>query len=358
MPEPAVIESTPAPSGSPAPSPSAPASAAPVASPSPSASQQPISEKGFKRALENAAAKQEAATAGQSGTATIAPPTTAAPAGDPSIAKPHGPIPFDVHHTALENARTKAKNEAVAEWRQRYGWAERIPQATIEQWARQSQEISTDPVAHYVNLGRFLQNHPLYGPQMKSHAGRVLAGGGDPMPQPDREIVDERGQVIGKTYADGGLAFHEWSKRQLLSEVQRELNPIKEERARQSADIQARQHAQRIGQQADAVMEELHGILGSPTDAAQANALFEAVHQAQAENPSWSWHKAALHVRKTRVEPSLKGQATTEAMDLMKRKAAGNTANGAGTSSAPAARPKNEKELARYLRENDRAGGR
>jgi hypothetical protein len=64
---------------------------------------------------------------------------------------------------------------------------------------------------------------------------------------------------------------------------------------------------------------------------------------------------AAIAVREQHIVPDQAKTAETAAVDTMKKKAAGNTANGAGTSVAATTRPRNAKELADYMANLDGA---
>lgn len=76
-------------------------------------------------------------------------PATAAPGADGTTVPetPQGPIPFDRHQSILENARTKARQEAEKEFRQKYGWADRYQPQQVEQSTRLYQWLSENPKA-------------------------------------------------------------------------------------------------------------------------------------------------------------------------------------------------------------------
>lgn len=250
----------------------------------------------------------------------------------------------------LENARAKSATEAVAKYREQYGWAEQVPQAQLQEFSALASRMSTDPVGFATAFMQELQQHPTYGPQLRSHAGRMLAtrtAATDAEPKPDRQIVDDAGRVIGQTYADGGAAHAAWLKRQ----IQAEFAPLKAERDQRIATEQAAHVRQQVEAKADGVMAELDDILdGAVTQ--KNGALLKEVEQVMAAHPEWSAHKAALQVRKDRIVPTLQQKAQQQVVATFNNKAAGNTANGSG--SATPTRPRNATELAAWMAANFR----
>ncbi|HEY3220328.1 MAG TPA: hypothetical protein VGJ80_06330 [Gemmatimonadales bacterium] len=95
-------------------------------------------------------------------------------------AESQGPIPFPVHKTALDNARTKARDEALAEWRKAHGWAESIPAERAQLALRVADAIDADPIAWIGQAIARLQADPVYGAKLRSLAGRTLAPGRQP----------------------------------------------------------------------------------------------------------------------------------------------------------------------------------
>jgi 16S rRNA C967 or C1407 C5-methylase (RsmB/RsmF family) len=73
--------------------------------------------------------------AAQPGAATTQPAATTTDQHQHRTDQTRGPIPFDVHKTALDNARSKA----VEEWKQKYGWAEQVNQADLQEAIRIAQ---------------------------------------------------------------------------------------------------------------------------------------------------------------------------------------------------------------------------
>jgi hypothetical protein len=294
------------------------------------------------QALEQAAAKSEHVAASPLEIAATGQGAPTDPTGVHATAK--GPIPFEVHETTLKNARAKEREAANAEWRAQYGWAEQVPKETLAHWSSVAQEMSTNPVAFLERYTKELSAHPVYGPQLRSHAARTLgARQADQEPAPDVDIVDANGHVTGRTYSDKATAARDaWRERQLLAKIEERLQPLTAEREQREQAALAEARTQQLNTYADGVMEELTQILDGDVS------LFEDVHQVMAQHPDWSAHRATLEVRKTKIVPTLESKATQKAVDALKTKAAGNTASGTGATAAPK-RPTNAAELAAWM---------
>ncbi len=285
--------------------------------------------------------------------ATIAPTTDAlTPQTKPTpLAPPEGTWP-----QILANARTKATADAQAKFDQEYGWAKAIPKQSVEEMFRISKLLTTDPVAYYLELGAELQRHPEHGQRLRSEAGRTLAGRANGEPQPDVQLIDERGQVTGMSYSAEGYAKREaWLRDQWRADLQREVGPWKQQqeatqRAALEADIKQQNEAR-----ADAVMADIAEILDyDPKAPDKTVALFQEVDQLMAQGvPA---HTAALQVRKARVVPQQQQQASAQAAQTFRIKAAGQTADGRSAPSSPPKRPSNVKELSALLRSGEERG--
>jgi hypothetical protein len=260
-------------------------------------------------------------------------------------AEKKGPIPFESHQTILQNARTKSADEASARVRAEYAPV----QQAVQQWQPIAQRMTSDPAGFIRDfIAEVAAQNPAVAAQMRSEAGRMLAAGRaaatDAEPQPDVQIVNEHGQVTGTTYSAKALAERDaWNERRLLAKINGELAPIKAERQDRIDREQQTAVTAAIEAKADEVIAELKEILDGGDDA-----LFEDVNRLMAANPSWSAHKAALEVRKTKIAPTLAGKARQQAVDTFTKKAAGNTANGTGTTAAPT-RLKTRADIARFL---------
>lgn len=340
---------------------SAPATAEPSSASTPES--RPTSMRAAFERIEQKQAKSP--DAGKPGTATTVQP---APGEKPAVAAPQGPIPLEVHTKAIENARTKGAAEALAKHRETYGWAEKIQPQQLQQWGSIANRIATDRVGFGTDFLTELQQKDPAGFQavMSKFGGNAQPanGNGAAAPravEPDVEIRDDQGRVVGKAYsADANRALVQ----QLLTEaIGKEVGPLKTDHERRQAD-QQRQNFERLQTEtternhkaADAILSDVYGILDLGADhskfTAAEKALVDEVDAKMASNPGMSAHAAALAVRKEKVVPRIEGQATEKAITEMQRKAAGNTANGAGRTATPK-RPTNPRELAQWMRARD-----
>lgn len=159
-------------------------------------------------------------SAAQPGEATTQPAAaTDQPSTEPDDNTP-GPRLKD-HQRILENARTKA----VEEWKQKYGWAEQVNPADVQEAVRIAQLAQRDPIAYLQEFVKELQSHATYGPQLKSLAARALAQRGQVADQEPEFMVPQ---------ADGSIAFDpqafgqwkQWQQRQLLTQLKQEFQPV------------------------------------------------------------------------------------------------------------------------------------
>lgn len=163
--------------------------------------------------------------------AATAPPSDDAPdaSTEPALT---GGIPPDRHKAILENTRAKARDEALAEWRQRHGWAEQIDRSQLESWSQTAARMASDPVGFWQEFGAELQNHPVYSQQLKSHAARVLGQRqavqqDDTEPQADLQTEDGTPVFSAKRQQE----WRAWHDRQLEKRFEERLAPLQETHA-------------------------------------------------------------------------------------------------------------------------------
>jgi len=308
-------------------------------------------------AFEQVAAQEEASAASPASDAT-------APAvqGTPSTAQPEQAPPPEKWPAVLENARAKAISARDAQWMEKYGWATKVDEAAFSRVAQITNEVATNPIAHTVGMIRELFAHLTLSQRAKvaiiQELGVSPSNGRTSQPQnfdPDVQIMDNEGRVTGMTFS--AERVNAIVKHAVAEAIGREIAPLKQDhQQRQQADRQHRldtlqqQESQRVNEMADGVMGEIKELFGDHTE------LWGELAAAIQANPHASEVAEAMKLFRAKVLPTLHGQAKTEAIAQMKRSAQANTANGAGTTTAPMKRPTNEKELAEYMRSLD-AGG-
>lgn len=343
---------TPTPVTAPDTSSTVPATTEPTPVSTPATGGRPQSAKDLAQVMER---MDQAAGLASPDAATIPPADPTAQAVPPP---PAGPIPLDVHTKALENARIKSATEAVAQrdqqWQKEAGWIFQQPaerRAAIPELVR---DFYANPAMFIANVYGQLQNHPQWGPQLRSLMGGNGNGNGhapvSDEPQPDVQIMNEHGQAVSMGYSAARQIEREaWLKKQYFAEIDQRIAPLREDRDRRVAEQQSAEANRQINTQADQIMGRITGILDGRQD------LFTHVDARVASGMDAI--DAALAVRQQYIVPQQAQQATVAAADTMRRKAvAGSTANGGGSTTTPIGRPKNHKELAALLESLDSRG--
>lgn len=257
-----------------------------------------------------------------------------------------GPIPFDVHETALKNARTKAADEALATYKQDFGWAEQIPRATLDSMVQKVQQISADPIAHIRDLVAEVGSHPQWGPQLRSEAARILGGmRGAPKVdlEPDLEVRNEQGQVVDTSFsAKKMMAIVQHLVDEKISPLKQESDQRRTETQRAEAEKKAVETQRQVVAAVDDVMADVFDTLDITDPKAEAStALLVEVNKVITERFAHlpidkAIGKAARDVRKRLIE----AKAQTGALDELKTKAAAQSVNPAGAVVSATHRPK------------------
>ena len=305
----------------------APATSAPSTGSTPS--QRPTS---FAQAFEADAARTVSTSTEMPASATASPETTTAPSATPAQT---GEPPKERWESILANARTKAGEDALAKWRQSYGWAEQISRDDLAAWGQIAGRMANDPVGHISDLIAEIQNHDTYGPQLRSNAARLLASARGPQRvdlEPDLVVTDANGNVLERSYS---------AKKQMAIMDQRladALAPYKQE-SEQRKQVEAQTHAERQAQETtramhatvDAQFEEINGILDvSDPKSEDAQQMYRGVSALMEANPTLSYVAAATKFRNAYA----KTKAEAKVLDELKTKAAANSVspNSVGTS--------------------------
>lgn len=245
------------------------------------------------------------------------------------------------------------------DYRQKFGWAEKIKPAQLQEWGNLASRLTNDRVGFATDfLAELQQVDPAsynaivarFGGQGRTAAQPAAAA--TTSLDPDVEIMDASGRVVGKTFS--AERVQAILQKGIADVLGKEVQPLKQDlqtrQEQQKRDAVARVTAERtasIDKSADTIMTQIERILDGD------KSLMPEVEKMWAQHPDWSAHDAALEVRDTIVKPRQKGQATQDAITEMTRKAAGNTSNGAGASAMPK-RPTNPKELAQWMREREK----
>lgn len=174
--------------------------------------------------------------------------------------RPKGPIPFEVHHKSVENARTKGRDEATQEFERDYGWAKQVSADQLQAWNQTATRMVRDPVGFVEDFMQQLEADPRYQAEMRSRDGRRLAARrqqaeANQPPQPDVEIVDANGQVVGLTYSSQQLQRRDaLLKQQMMQELQQDfaqrMGPLDQMRQ----EVEAKAEHQRLSTKVDGML--------------------------------------------------------------------------------------------------------
>jgi hypothetical protein len=184
------------------------------------------------------------------GTATTAPAEVSATSRSTT---PTGPIPFDVHKTALDNARTKA----VAEYQQKYGWAEQVKPEEFQQIQRFASHFqSGDPVEGLRSLIAEIRKDPAADAAIRSMHARELAAlrghGVQPQaeqePQPDLPIQLEDGRVVHLYSAEQQAKREAFLQKSWMQGVEQKLQPLQQTHDRLTAERESLHRERQVEQ--------------------------------------------------------------------------------------------------------------
>lgn len=314
---------------------------APTGEPSaPAAPSTPSRPASMKEALAQTAAKRAA----NEDTATTAPP--ASPDGSPALTK-KGPIPFEVHETTLRNAREKTAAERDADWESRVGWAKALDRKRAEESLQLAEMLDRDPAIFIDRAIAAMAADPERAPAIRSILGRYL-GTRSAHAEPTAELTPipvqlEDGRVINVLPADQLAIF----EKQVLAKASEQFKPAMQaaQELQQAKEFAVKQH--QAGQFASGFLSELTRLPQFKEHAAEikaelAKTTLETDHPAEVR-------AATLAIYNRIVLPKLSQAGAASAMASLKQKAAAQVERVSGGAPSPTTRPRNPKELAKFL---------
>jgi hypothetical protein len=252
-------------------------------------------------------------------------PTPGPAAATPTPAAANVP-PQERWPDILTNARKKAREEAEAEFRQRYGRYdafEQDPWGAVQQWLSQA------------------QTHSIYGPMVKTWAQQQFAQeqtrGEEP--QADVPVRDEQGRETGRVYSDKQLRlWHQWNQQAQQAELEQRLSPL-EERA---AQFEQRERLMQAHQDATQVLTKLRAMPYFKENEVDIREALES-HPEYGDNI----YAAYVDVMGSKILPQLGQAEQQKVIDSIQNKQTGATVSPTGVSPA---RPafKNFREAAEY----------
>lgn len=237
--------------------------------------------------------------------------------------RPKGPIPFEAHSRALDNARTKAREEVTQEFDRRYGWAKQVHPEQLQAWNQTATRMVSDPVGFVDDFMQQLEADPRYQAEMRSRVERRLAvrrqqAEANQPPQPDVEIVDAHGQVVGLTYSSQQLQRRDaLLKQQMMHELQQDfaqrMGPLDQMRQQVEADAEH----QRLSTKVDGMLE--NAVKNYPHFAEHQRAIGLEVRNGR------SLQDAYLVVLQRDIMPGLQSAERTSVMNHMQQKTKAST---------------------------------
>lgn len=126
----------------------------------------------------------------------------------------NGFVPTADHISAVENARKKGREDALAEAKQKWGWADGLNQADVQTSSRMYAWLQQDPRRFIA----FVQNQ--LGPDGQSAA----AAPADPEPEPDIPLTDGRFVYSAERMRE----WQAWNRRQLTQEFEKTYGPTRD----------------------------------------------------------------------------------------------------------------------------------
>lgn len=244
-----------------------------------------------------------------------------------------GEPPRERWNDILENTRKKTRAEADAEWSQRfepYQALERDPWTAIQNWLSQAEK------------------HSVYGPMVSKHyESRQQARQPAAEPQPDVPIVDERGNVTGKTYsADRLREWHQWNDVQTQAKLDARFGPIEQREQRRAEAERAADIDRRANEYASATLADLRQQPHYTEHEAE-------IRQALLDHEEWgsNVYRAYMHVMTTKILPNLSAAEAQSTLDSITKQGEANTVT-PGTTAVGKPKFKGFGEAARYYAEH------
>ena len=304
--------------------------AATIAAPATSAPSSSVSTGERPRSFTEAFARDAAGPATET---TPEPAAAIAQPSDPAVPSdnPSAEPPKERWDSILANARTKA----IAEYKEKVGWAETVDRAAYEEAARIGQLYQRDKPAYIRQVLAEAVNDPTLAPLVRSEAARVLGSRQQPAaPQaiePDIPVVDESGRVVAQAFSAERVKA--LVAQAVADAIGKEVAPIKADFQSRQQQEQARQEQVQLQSTVTTLYEQATTDLPHFKEHEQAiAAAFEKIPG----DPGTALYRAYAQV----VLPKLQAAGQAQALEDLKTKAAASTANPASATVTTTKRPK------------------
>lgn len=270
----------------------------------------------------------------------------AAAAEQPTEASETTPAQTDERSPFIPRTRfdeVNGKYNELKAWKEQYGWVEQVDRAQVEQAIALAQRYQRDRVGFLTELAQEIQDHPEFGPQLRSMAARTLAAArgsqapGAAEPPPLVPVQLEDGTVV--QMPRDPQAWLQWHQQQWLAQVEQKMAPA----LTAAQKLQQQEAAQLAGQWSANLMADVEQTYGDikPYRADILQELQRQLASIPKDDPrqnSPEFLEALTLKAVTKVMlPKLTQRAQSEQLDELQRKASASAvpSPGSATPSVP-----------------------
>ena len=253
--------------------------------------------------------------------------------GTPGEATPDdvskGEPPKERWDDILNNQRTKAREEALAEWRQQYGWAEQVDRSAVEQHAQWAKLYQQDPATFFRTILTEGAANEQVAPILRSEAARILGARQQPQVDmsPDVPVIDQNGNEVTRTYSADRV--NQIVQHAIQEALTKELGPLKQTVETVAGERQAALQERQAEQAATGIYQQAQTWPGFKEHEA-------AIAKAFAEHDDWSLQDAYISI----AVPQLQAATKAQQLDELKTQAAASAVNPAAATVPASRRPK------------------
>jgi hypothetical protein len=140
-----------------------------------------------------------------------------------------GEPPKERWNDILANARTKATQDAQAQFEQQYGWATKVNPQEFQQVSQLARTLSANPIEGLQQLIAEVRKDPQYDAQIRSLAARALAQGRQPAAPAEPQMVQvqlEDGSVVSLPRDPQAWLAHQ--QQQWTAAMEQKLQPLQQ----------------------------------------------------------------------------------------------------------------------------------
>ena len=251
-----------------------------------------------------------------------------------------GPIPLDRHKDILERERKSRETiqQELEQYRQRLSWAESLDRSHIAQAQQWYDRVRENPIDVYQQLGRELESHPRFGPQLKKPEEFQL---------PEPALVSQDGQ---KVYSVDQLQqIRDYDQRTAEARIAAVAQQVESQVQQLQAQFQQRQQYEQLEAASKAVGDRLRSLEGWNDSLEQAVVSdFAKVPREELARDGAYATLLSLYIKHR--QPVVKKEAKSQVVDTLEKKAAATTVSPSRSGgTAPSKRPSNVRELEAHL---------